>query len=293
MKTIIKTIILLLVLSFSTSFVPPKAAAQAVSVSFQMFYSNLSPYGRWVNYQNYGRCWIPNVEAGFRPYFTKGHWVYADIGWTWVSGYPWGWAPFHYGRWVLDPVYGWLWVPGYDWGPAWVSWCRAEGYYGWAPLAPGVSINIALGAGYVIPHDRWIFVQERYIASPNFHRYYVNPASNEAIFRHSTMIRNTYVDNRSHAAFFAGPNRTDVERVSGNRISPAAIHYNRTPGKEISKGNVWLYRPEMQENRLTGTVERNNNQGRIANPGNNNKNKIRGNQQVHHRENHSANRRWR
>src|SRR5665213_1919979 len=65
----------------------------------QVFYDELSPYGQWIDYPDYGYVWQPNVDQDFRPYDTNGYWVYSDYGWTWVSNYSWGWAPFHYGNW--------------------------------------------------------------------------------------------------------------------------------------------------------------------------------------------------
>src|SRR3569833_588337 len=65
----------------------------------QVFYDELSPYGSWIDYPDYGYVWAPAVDNDFRPYATNGSWVYSDYGWTWASGYDWGWATFHYGRW--------------------------------------------------------------------------------------------------------------------------------------------------------------------------------------------------
>ena len=96
---------------------PQKASAQ-VSVSFQVFYDDLSPYGNWVDNPNYGYVWVPDVSPGFTPYGTNGYWAFTEAGWTWVSEYPWGWAPFHYGRWYADPMYGYMWIPGNE--------CRAD-----------------------------------------------------------------------------------------------------------------------------------------------------------------------
>ena len=84
----------------------------------QVFYDELSPYGTWVNYPDYGYVWVPDAGSDFRPYATNGYWTYTDYGWTWVSNYIWGWAPFHYGRWFYDDYYGWAWVPGNEWAPA-------------------------------------------------------------------------------------------------------------------------------------------------------------------------------
>ena len=129
---------------------PNKSRAQEGSeISDQEFYDNLQPYGTWVSDPDYGNVWVPDVEDGFRPYATRGHWVETDYGNTWVSNYPWGWATFHYGRWRFDNYYGWEWIPGHHWAPAWVSWRHGRhngrAYYGWAPLTPGISITLVIG----------------------------------------------------------------------------------------------------------------------------------------------------
>jgi hypothetical protein len=97
------------------------------------FYSELQPYGRWVDHPQYGRIFLPADD--FRPY-TNGHWEYGDNGFTWISEAPHGWATEHYGRWVdYDGRYAW--IPGNDWSPAWVSFYEADQGLGWAPLGPG------------------------------------------------------------------------------------------------------------------------------------------------------------
>lgn len=75
--------------------------ATPISISFQVFYDELSPYGDWIEDPNYGFIWVPYVDQSFQPYSTNGHWVMSTYGNTWVSQYNWGWAPFHYGRWFL------------------------------------------------------------------------------------------------------------------------------------------------------------------------------------------------
>ena len=115
---------------------------------------DLDNSGSWVNYPQYGRVWVPRVNAGWAPY-RDGRWVYYDwYGWTWVSSDSWGWAPYHYGRWFHDTSFGWAWWPGgvgqrHYWRPAFVSffgWGGNGGYrsgigfgfgnVGWVPLAP-------------------------------------------------------------------------------------------------------------------------------------------------------------
>ena len=145
MKLKIKQLAIALAIVIAALINPKQISAQGNNVNFQVFYDELSPYGDWVDYQNYGYVWIPNVGPDFVPYSTAGYWTLTNYGWTWVSDYDWGWAPFHYGRWSYDNYYGWLWVPGNEWGPSWVNWRRADGYYGWSPMEPGISIYLSFG----------------------------------------------------------------------------------------------------------------------------------------------------
>jgi len=186
MKAINKIVILFFVLNFGTLVAPQKAAAQ-VSINFQIFYDNLSPYGNWVNNSNYGYVWIPEVSSGFTPYATNGYWVFTNVGWTWVSNYPWGWAPFHYGRWYNDPSDGWVWVPDNEWGPGWVSWRRSNDYYGWAPIGPGISFEIAYSSGYNLPYNQWTFVRDRDFGRTNITNYYINNSNNVTIIKNPTI----------------------------------------------------------------------------------------------------------
>ena len=162
----------LLLVAFFTPIEKAKAQPN-VSVSFNMFYDNLSPYGDWVDYQGNGYAWIPRgVGRDFRPYYSNGNWAMTEYGNTWVSNYEWGWAPFHYGRWTYDNYYGWMWIPGTQWGPAWVTWRNGGGYCGWAPMAPGISIDMCVGPNFRVRNDWWVFIPNRYIHARGFQRYY-------------------------------------------------------------------------------------------------------------------------
>lgn len=145
MKRSIKSIVILFVLISASIIVPKQTVAQHTDINFQVFYDELSPYGQWVDYKNYGYVWIPDAGSDFVPYSTNGHWVLSDYGWTWVSDYEWGWAPFHYGRWNYNNYYGWLWIPDNEWGPAWVNWRQADGYFGWSPMEYGISLSMSFG----------------------------------------------------------------------------------------------------------------------------------------------------
>lgn len=248
MKLIIKIFILSLVINISFWIAPQAVMAQEITIGFQVFYDDLSPYGSWVDNPEYGYVWFPNVSAGFTPYGTNGYWILTDAGWTWVSNYSWGWAPFHYGRWYNDPMYGPMWVPGNEWGPGWVTWRQSEGYYGWAPIGPGISIELAYSSGYDVPNDHWTFVRNGDFGRTNISNYYVDNSTNVTIIQNSTVINNTYVDDKHKTKYNSGPLRTDVEKHAGKVFAPAAIKESSKHGESVYKGGLQLYRPAVQKN---------------------------------------------
>jgi len=241
MKRILKaSLVAIVVLLFGA--VQNKSSAQvSLSVSFQSFYDELSPYGDWISYPEYGYVWRPdNRYSDFQPYRSEGHWAWSDDGWLWVSDYEWGWAPFHYGRWVNDSYDGWLWVPDYEWAPAWVVWRGGGDYYGWAPMSPGININLYLGNRYNVPYNYWCFAPSRYITSPHLSNYYIDRGRNTTIINHTTIINN-YSSNRGYVI---GPSRNEVERYTGSRISPVRIRESQRAGRTIARNNeVSIYKP--------------------------------------------------
>jgi hypothetical protein len=239
----------LLILLFST---PQAAKAQQTQVSFQIFYDNLSPYGTWLNYPGYGYVWIPAVEKGFSPYSTAGHWVWTDEGWLWVSNYEWGWAPFHYGRWYFDDGYGWMWIPGEEWAPAWVSWRSCPGYYGWAPLYPGISVSVAIGESYYVRRESWVFVQSEHIGDPNLSHYYGPRSSNESLINRSTPINRSSPTRTGRSRYIPGPDRGEVEHITGKPVQAVALHEIGRPGQSYSGNAVNLFRPAVSHQN-TGT----------------------------------------
>jgi hypothetical protein len=254
-------LIILLVIVTSVVFAK-KISAQQPYVSFQVFYDQLSPYGEWVDYPRWGYVWIPDAGFDFVPYSTQGHWILTDYGWTWMSDYPWGWAPFHYGRWDYDNYYGWFWIPDNEWGPAWVSWRRAEGYYGWAPMEPGISLSVSFGRGYDSRYDHWIFVRDRDIDRPDINRYYVNRTDHDMIIRRSSVINNTYIDNSRHTTYVAGPAREDIQKVTGRRVIPVPVEEYNKPGQEFNNNHLRIYRPEVSKD---NNMERRSAPSRITN----------------------------
>jgi len=213
--------------------------------NYQEFYDDLAPYGQWLNDPQYGYVWAPSVGPDFRPYYTNGYWAMTEYGNMWISNYAWGWAPFHYGRWAQSAIYGWIWIPGSVWGPAWVTWRQGGGYYGWAPMGPGVSINISFGSGFNVPNPWWTFIPCGHIYSRNWHTYY-SPRRTVNIINNTTIINNTYVDNRTRNTYVTGPRRSEVEAVTRKRVTVYNVSDRSRAGAASLNGrSVNVYRPRI------------------------------------------------
>jgi hypothetical protein len=243
------------------SYQPAPAPPPVADVSYQSFYDQLSPYGNWISYPGYGYVWMPNAGPDFRPYASNGNWIYTNAGWTWASNYNWGWAPFHYGRWFYENGYGWMWVPGNEWAPAWVSWRTGGDYYGWAPLGPRISVDVAL-SNYNPPVNYWNFVPRRYMGNPGWHNYYVNENRNVTIINNTTIINNYSGTNRAQYAYAPGPDPNEVRRYSGNNFTPVQIRESNSPGERVSGNQYVLYHPRVS----SSPVNRGNEGNRPATP---------------------------
>ena len=182
------------------------------------FYAPLTPYGTWVNFSTYGRCWHPTeVGADWRPY-SNGSWEWTDAGWYWASDEPWAWACYHYGSWYYDTDYGWIWIPGTDWSPAWVTWRYSDDYVGWAPCGPGISVLgpsffVFCGAGHFTDH----FSPRNLIIN------------NTSIINRTTVVKNfnretVNIDGRQQTVFAdPGPGLDRIQRVTKHRFTPRPL----------------------------------------------------------------------
>lgn len=216
------------------------AAPASAAVSFDFFYSNLSPHGAWHVSANYGRVWQPAIStSGWNPYYD-GHWQYSDVGWAWVSDYDWGPIAYHYGTWVQDDYYGWVWVPGYTWAPSWVVFREGPDYIGWAPVAPNFSVGVSFGVE-AYPVDRFVFVPCAEFLAPRIRVYAVPPLRARVIVNHTTVIKNniTVVNN---IVVNKGPRVTTVERFTKKRIDVVPIErvkqVTSIPGARFSKDMI-------------------------------------------------------
>jgi hypothetical protein len=187
------------------------------------FQDELAPYGNWVDDGTYGRVWQPEaslVGDDFTPYYSGGHWVLTEFGWTWVSDWSWGWAPFHYGRWIIVAGYGWCWVPGTIWGPAWVAWRAGDGWVGWAALPPrGVSVTATYGA-----RSPWRFSRGADLGAPRPRCVPVRDA--RGMFHRTTLVTNDRVLTRSGTTVHinAGPRHiTNAPPVRLTSVAPQAF----------------------------------------------------------------------
>lgn len=245
MKNIIKLPAIVLGLMLLLTGTSQRVVAQDEDISLQSFYDELSPYGTWIQDSQYGYVWRPDVEQGdFRPYYSNGRWVMTEYGNTWVSDYDWGWAPFHYGRWVYNRYSQWVWIPDTVWGPAWVSWRSGGGYYGWAPMGPGMNINV----NFNIPDLWWVFVPQRNIYYNNFPRYYSR--RNVTIIHNTTIINNVY--SRNSRNYYTGPRADDIRRSTRQAVPVYSIDRSSRPGRSSISGNrVEIYRPNGRSSRET------------------------------------------
>ncbi|WGQ07722.1 hypothetical protein QG516_14240 [Pedobacter gandavensis] len=256
MKKLIKLPAIVLGLMLLLTGFTQRVMAQDDDVSLQSFYDELSPYGTWIQDPQYGYVWRPDVDQqDFRPYYSNGRWAMTEYGNTWVSDYDWGWAPFHYGRWVYNRYRQWLWIPDTVWGPAWVSWRSGGGYYGWAPLSPGLNININIG----IPDNWWVFIPQANIYYDRFPRYYSR--RNVTIIHNTTIINNTY--ERGRRTYYTGPRIDDVRRATRGDVTVYRVNRTDRSGRSEIRGNeLNIYNPRpSRESRGTVQAPRNAIQG--------------------------------
>ena len=247
-KTFKLLAVMMAVVIMSLNVTGNKVMAQAgigVSVSYQDFYDELSPYGTWIDYPSYGHVWHPAITGDFRPYLTNGYWDYSTEGWMWQSNYNWGWAPFHYGRWVYDDMYGWLWIPGYEWSPAWVTWGMVDGFYGWAPLMPEVNVGIAFGL-WRPAASYWNFVARDHIYDRDIFNH-VERRELATNYASRITVINNFSNTSVHNQFYSkGPDLKEVERYTNHSITPAAIRETNTGGAARREGNeLQVFRPTV------------------------------------------------
>ena len=216
---------------------PVRAQINAETVSFDLFYDSLEPYGDWISVDGYGYCWRPNAamdDPEWRPY-TVGNWVHTGGGWTWVSEEEFGWAVYHYGRWVQLEDLGWAWVPGYEWAPAWVAWRTTEDeqYVGWAPLPPEAEFDPQIGFNswvdryYDIGPSSYIFVTTVSFGDRRMCDVAVPWQRNVVLMTHSVNVTNIiYQPTVVNNFYIGGPVLENINRHCHHEIRSLRLERN-------------------------------------------------------------------
>jgi len=208
--------------------VGPAVTPARADVSFSVFFDSLRSHGDWIEVDDYGYCWRPDVDDDWRPY-TDGYWSYSDAGWTWVSYEDYGWAVYHYGRWTQIDDEGWCWVPGNEWGPGWVSWRSDNDYVGWAPLPPEARWNVNVGfsvnvdADYDIGPNWFSFCHTRDFGAPVLRGVILDRRDNVTIINRTTNITNITINNVNKVVYNGGPNYTTINKVVNRPIQVVKI----------------------------------------------------------------------
>ena len=247
-KTILLTLALFIFISIELDAKPDSG------ISFNFFYSSLSPYGEWIQLDNELVVWKPNgIQDNWRPY-SDGRWNWTSEGWYWDSYEPFGWATYHYGRWFFDDYYGWIWIPDYEWAPAWVEWRYDNDYIGWAPLPPyaGFEINFGIhfSLGWHSHYNYWNFVAYNRFCDHRVHDYFLDNRRVSRIFE-NTRYRNNYYSDRGRI-INGGIDRQYIERKAGYRIAERDINtvdnykdYERVRSERGDR--IYSYRPSDRE----------------------------------------------
>lgn len=235
------------------------------TVSFNVFYTQLSPYGRWIELDDNLIVWKPARKfRGFKPYFS-GRWIWTNYGWYWDSYEPFGNVVYHYGRWMYDYYYGWVWVPDYEWAPAWVEWCYDDDYIGWAPMRPLVTVNIRFNYSYHFDKYRYREynfvryrdfgshrVQDKIFRERDNERYFNNARLrsevtrdrdrilNNGIDRDFVRLRGASVDDESRIHITGRDARNADELVTKDRsvIRVKTISRDETEVREVKNINI-------------------------------------------------------
>jgi hypothetical protein len=206
-----------------------------------------APYtnGHWV-YSDAGWTWVSDEPWGWATYHY-GRWVNLDAtGWCWVPGYTWApaWVSWRYGAGYC----GWAPLPpdsfiGIDYGGAGIQISAVfhiggdcDSYYG-------------IGAGW------YHFVPVNYLGAPNYRGHYANRHDNYAIINGTTNVTNLNFNrngwNGSTGRFAAvttgGPSLAQVNAVSASPVQRVRLTPASQPmgGGRLANNSLALFAPRV------------------------------------------------
>jgi len=222
---------------------------------------NWAPYtaGYWV-YTDDGWTWVSDEPWGWATYHY-GRWVNLDgTGWCWVPGYTWApaWVSWRYG----DGYCGWAPLPpdsfvgidysddGFDIGVGFHIGGDCDGFYG-----------IGAGCYNFLPVDD--------LGYRNYHGYYRNRGDNYAIINHTTNVTNINVTRNGgattggfHHVTTGGPMLAQVNAVSQTPVEKVSLVRTNQPGGggTLTADSLALYAPHVnpgttaQPARVAGSI---------------------------------------
>ncbi len=209
----------------------------------ESFYEPLDPYGDWIETDDYGYVFRPEVSRrnDWRPY-TDGRWVHTGHGWTWQSNENFGWATYHYGRWTRISGSGWVWIPGREWGPGWVSWRRGKEECGWAPLPPESrgrhSFTATVDRDYDIGPAAYVFIALSNFGARSYAPVIERPERNVTIINNTVNVTNiTYNTTTTNTVVHnGGPNYEVIRARSKQPVENVLVNFQPgNPGGDRGK----------------------------------------------------------
>ncbi len=207
-----------------------------------------APYteGHWV-YSDAGWTWASDESFGWATYHY-GRWVNLNgIGWCWVPGYTWApaWVSWRYG----DGYCGWAPLPpdsfvGIDYGGDGID------------INEGFHIGGDCDSYYDIGAGCYTFVPVIYLGYPNYRGRFINRYNNYAIINHTTNVTNLYVarngapNGSGHGRFSnvtaGGPSFAQVNAVSKMPVQKVTITSARQPGGgTLNNNSLALFAPRL------------------------------------------------
>ena len=213
-----------------------------------------APYtnGHWV-YSDDGWTWVSDESWGWATYHY-GRWVNLDgTGWCWVPGYTWApaWVSWRYG----NGYCGWAPLPpdslvgvdysngDTDYGVGFHIGGDCDGYYG-------------IGAGW------YNFLPVVYLGEPDYRGFYAHRHNNRQLIHETTNVTNLNVNRRGGdearrgdfgRVTTGGPSLLQVNARSQTPIQRVGLTYtDRVGGGEVNGGRLSIFAPRINLSTMQG-----------------------------------------
>ncbi len=198
-----------------------------------------APYtnGHWV-YSDAGWTWVSNEPWGWATYHY-GRWVNLDgTGWCWVPGYTWApaWVSWRYG----DGYVGWAPLPpdsliGVDYD---------------ADEDAGFHIGGDCDSYYDIGAGWYCFLPVLYIGEGDYRHFYIDRYNNYRLINHTTNVTNLNIGARGGNVFagatLGGPSVREVDASSQTPVAQVNLAFtNRIGGGAVNGNSLALFAPRV------------------------------------------------